>query len=180
MMHFTRAHSREELQQILKLQRANLPSEVPSEIQKNEGFVTVEHTLALLKRMNDVCAHFIVKADDKVVGYALCMHPKFSDEIKVLRPMFSEIKKHYTNNDFIVMGQICIHRDFRRKGLFRKLYMEMLEGIQPEFSTIITEVDSENSRSLNAHYSIGFQPVSTYHSDDHDWVLMKLEHTEIS
>jgi predicted GNAT superfamily acetyltransferase len=179
MVQFKRADSKYELEQILQLQKANLPTVVPSEIQKKEGFVTVEHSMDLLGRMNDACPHFIVKSGDKVVGYALSMHPKFGNEIEVLRPMFSEINKHYKGTDFIVMGQICIAKDFRRKGLFRRLYMEMLRGIQPEFSVIITEVDSENSRSMNAHYKIGFQTITTYKSDNHDWVLMKLENSEI-
>jgi predicted GNAT superfamily acetyltransferase len=179
MLQFKRADTKEELQQILKLQRANLAVAVSSEIQKKEGFVTVEHSLDLLKRMNDVCSHFIVKSGDNVIGYALCMHPGFGDEIEVLRPMFSEIKKHYKNHNYIVMGQICIDKDFRRKGLFRRLYMEMLNGIQPEYSTIITEVDKKNSPSMNAHYKIGFQTITTYNADDHEWVLMKLEHKGI-
>jgi predicted GNAT family N-acyltransferase len=175
MVHFKRADTEEELQQILTLQRANLPTTVPIEDQKTEGFVTVEHTLDMLKRMNQACAHFIVKSDEDVVGYALSMHPKFGHDIKVLRPMFSEINKHSRSDEFIVMGQICIAKDFRRQGLFRKLYEEMLDGIQPQFSYIITEVDSKNSRSLNAHYKIGFKAISTYQSDGHHWVLMKLE-----
>ncbi|NNC95169.1 MAG: N-acetyltransferase, partial [Chitinophagales bacterium] len=71
MVHFKRADAKEELQQILKLQRANLPAAVSSEVQKTEGFVTVEHTLDMLKRMNQACAHFVVKSDEDVVGYAL-------------------------------------------------------------------------------------------------------------
>lgn len=179
MVQFKRADTKDELQQILKLQRANLPTAIPSEVQKTEGFVTVEHTLDLLGRMNDACAHFIVKSGEEVVGYALSMHPKFGNEIKVLRPMFTEINKHYHENNFIVMGQICIAKEFRQKGLFRKLYEEMLQGVQPLFSTIITEVDSANLRSISAHYKIGFQTICTYKSDNHDWVLMKLENSGI-
>ena len=172
MVQFKRADTEDELRQILRLQRANLPTSVPTELHKTEGFVTVEHTLDLLERMNVACPHFIVKSGDRVVGYALSMHPKFGDEIDVLIPMFSEIKKHYSDDDFMVMGQICIDKDFRGKGLFRKLYTEMLQGIQPDFSVIITEIDLENSRSLNAHYKIGFQTISTYQSDGHEWALI--------
>ncbi|MBT8261780.1 MAG: GNAT family N-acetyltransferase, partial [Bacteroidia bacterium] len=120
------------------------------------------------------------KSGNKVVGYALSMHPMFGEEIDILRPMFLEIKKHYRSDDFIVMGQVCIDKEFRRKGLFRRLYQEMLKGIQPEFSLIITEVDSKNSRSTNAHFKIGFQTISNYKSHNRDWVLMKLEKSEIA
>ncbi|NNF30456.1 MAG: GNAT family N-acetyltransferase [Flavobacteriaceae bacterium] len=180
MVQFKRADTKEELLQILELQRANLAVAISSEEQKTEGFVTVEHTFDLLDRMNDACPHFIVKSGNKVVGYALSMHPMFGEEIDILRPMFLEIKKHYRSDDFIVMGQVCIDKEFRRKGLFRRLYQEMLKGIQPEFSLIITEVDSKNSRSTNAHFKIGFQTISNYKSHNRDWVLMKLEKSEIA
>lgn len=175
MVEFKRAESEEELKQILQLQKANLPWELSSEVRERDGFVTVQHSLELLDRMNRSFAHFIAKSDNKVIGYALSMHPDFKNEIEVLRPMFSEIRKYYPNDNYMVMGQICIDSAFRRKGIFRSLYNEMLEGIQPDFSTIITEVDLENTRSLNAHYSIGFKPICKYHSSDHDWALIKLE-----
>lgn len=175
MVVFKRADTIDELRQILELQRANLPSPILTEVQKTEGFVTVKHDLDILNRMNDVCPHFIAKSEDRVVGYALSMHPSFENEIEVLVPMFSEIRKVNELSDFIVMGQICIAEDYRRQGIFRSLYEEMLYGIQPEFSSIITEVDLENSRSLNAHHKIGFKGISTYYSDNRHWELMKLE-----
>ena len=175
MIRFKRAESIAELKQILELQRKNLPSNLSDGTMKVEGFVTVHHTLELLKEMNDACAHFIALNDGEVIGYALCMHPKFKEEIDVLRPMFRQIEQYHKADDYIVMGQICIDKQFRKKGIFRKLYEEMLSGIQPEFSTIITEVDFENTRSLNAHYAIGFTSICEYQSHDRNWALIKLE-----
>ncbi len=174
MVYYKRAETDTELQQILELQRDNLPASISSEVKLDEGFVTVEHSFELLKRMNSRCQHFIAKEKENLVGYALCMHPDFGEEIDVLRSMFREISRNYTEEDYIVMGQVCIHKDFRRKGIFRNLYNEMLFGIQPTFHTIITEVDHENTRSLNAHYAIGFEHICTYRSDDHNWALIKL------
>ena len=125
--------------------------------------------------MNNACSHFIAVSGGEVVGYSLCMHPKFGNEIDILRPMFAEIRKHYPNEDYLVMGQICIARDFRGKGIFRALYEHMLRGIQPDFSIIITEVDLNNIRSLNAHYGVGFKLISEYQSDGHSWALIQLE-----
>lgn len=174
MVEFKRAETEKELDQILQLQQRNLPTSLSSEIKNTEGFVTVEHTFELLERMNDVCPHFIAVSNAKVIGYALSMHPKFGDEIPILRPMFSEINKRYDGNDYIVMGQICIDTNFRRQGLFRKLYEHMLEGIRPDFDCIITEVDSKNTRSMEAHYAIGFKKIATYNSDGHSWDLILL------
>jgi hypothetical protein len=50
----------------------------------------------------------------------------------------------------------------------------MLEHIKPEFNAIITEVDLKNSRSLEAHYGVGFTLLSRYQADGHDWDLILL------
>ena len=183
MIVYTTVTSDQELEQILELQQENLPTAISEETQKTEGFVTVHHSFDLLDPMNKACPHIIAKNGEMVVGYALCMHPKFGDEIEVLRPMFREIgrvinspstKLRLKKDEFIVMGQVCIHKDFRKQGIFRKLYDHMQKEISPRFKAIITEVDRKNTRSLEAHYAIGFQTLSEYSSDGKDWELITL------
>ena len=175
MITYQRATSDEELQQILELQQQNLPTVISSQEKKNEGFVTVSHTFEILKEMNDVCAHIIAKSEGRVIGYALCMHPKFADDITVLRPMFDEIETTLPKTEnYITMGQICIDKAFRKQGIFRKLYETMQTSIRPEFGTIITEVDTKNTRSLQAHYAVGFIDIKTYRSGGQDWKLIRL------
>lgn len=166
-------NSREELKGILALQKQNLPDKLSKEERKTEGFVTVSHTMELLQRMNNVCPHIIAKDKDKVVGYTLCMHPGFADEIPVLQPMFKEINKVLPKEKkFMVMGQVCIDKSYRKQGVFGRLYQAMKKTIQPEFDSIITEVDALNVRSLNAHYAVGFYDLKKYHSLGQDWHLL--------
>lgn len=175
MVYYKRSNTTEELQQILELQRRNLPHSLTSEEKLLDGFVTVEHDLEILSRMNNSCAHVIAKDGTMVIAYALCMHPKFGHEIEVLRPMFAEISNLEVIENFIVMGQVCIDKHYRKQGVFRTLYEEMLSGIKPEFQMIITEVDIKNSRSLNAHLGIGFEEMSRYHAGGQDWALICLK-----
>ena len=131
--------------------------------------------MEILKVMNKVCPHIIAKSDSRVVGYALCMHPQFADEIAVLRPMFAEIDSVLPKNDkYIVMVQVCIDKAFRRQGVFRQLYRTMQDAVRPEFHRIITEVDTENTRSLQAHYAIGFVDLKSYQLDHRVWKLISL------
>lgn len=183
MITYHRATSMTELQQILALQKKNLPIAISEETQISEGYVTIDHDFDMLHRMNEACPHIIAKEGEKLVGYTLCMHPKFGDEIQVLLPMFKEIreviKDHsnahgLTKANYIVMGQVCIDKDYRRQGVFRKLYETMLKVIQPQFRHIITEVDTKNVRSLEAHYGIGFKLLSRYSSDGRIWDLISL------
>lgn len=175
MVSFSRATTINDLEQILELQQLNTFDKVPFEEREVEGFVTVKHDLSILQRMNEACPHIIAKKDRKVIGYALCMHPKFGDEIEVLRPMFHQIEKLLIAEPFIVMGQICIAKEFRKKGIFRRLYKEMLSAIHAEFHQIITEVDITNTRSLQAHLSIGFEELGQYRTGGQRWSLISLK-----
>lgn len=185
MFTYTHATSDEELHQILQLQQQNLPESVSETIQKKEGFVTVRHDFELLKAMHKKCPHTVAKDGEKVVGYALSMHPDFGKDIVVLRPMFEEINRYYSSieaaekllkhGNFIVMGQICIAKAYRKQGIFRKLYEYMQSNLPAHCKTIITEVDAKNKRSLNAHYAVGFEELKTYESDGKAWVLIWLK-----
>ncbi|MEZ4874386.1 MAG: GNAT family N-acetyltransferase [Flavobacteriaceae bacterium] len=176
MITYSLSQSQEELEQILSLQQANLGEQLSIQEKQQEGFVTVKHTLEMLKKLNQVCPHIIAKWEGRVIGYALCMHPKFEKQIEILRPMFDEIqKKISTEEDYLVMGQICVDKRFRKQGVFRKLYTAMKEEYLPPYSQIITEVDTKNIRSLKAHYAVGFQKLSSYASGGQDWEVIFLK-----
>lgn len=175
MIQYTKALTSEDLNQILELQKMNLPKGLSDEEKLKEGFVTAYHTFEILKEMNDACAHTLAKLDDKVIGYALSMTKGFGNKIEVLKPMFDEISKVVTKDDFIVMGQICIDKNFRGKGVFRGLYNYMRTSVcQGVFNRIITEIDTNNIRSINAHKAIGFEDLFDYKSGDNNWRVVVL------
>ena len=123
-----------------------------------------------------MCPHIIAKAGGMVVGYALCMHPVFAQEIEVLIPMFDEIESAVPKpENYLTMGQICIDKNYRGQGLFKNLYATMKAAVIPEFQSIITEVDAKNTRSLQAHYAAGFADLKTYSSGGQDWHLIILQ-----
>jgi len=172
LVSYKQADSLKELEQILMLQQQNLYQNLGAEESSKEGFVTVEHSLEVLKAMNDVWGHIVAVEDYRVVGYALCMHPKFSEDIEVLRPMFKEIddKLNYKVN-YMVMGQICVAKSHRGQGIFRKLYQTMKAKLPEGFDAIVTEVDGKNKRSLAAHTAVGFKELKRYYSNDKEWVI---------
>lgn len=172
---YQQASCRSHLEQILVLQRINLPENLsPTEI-KEEGFVTVRHNLALLEQMNKVCGHIIAMERETLAGYALCMHPDFADAIPVLQPMFAELEPVLEpHTRFMVMGQVCVAKPYRGRGVFRGLYSSMQHYLQKDYDWIITEVDASNSRSLNAHVAIGFRSLNAYHSGGQNWEIIGL------
>lgn len=175
MISYALSTSEEELKQILHLQQRNLPVSVSEEEQKSDGFVTVQHDFEILKAMHDTCPHVLAKAGDAVIGYALCMHPDFGERIEVLKPMFKELRLRSASKNSIIMGQVCIDKDYRKQGIFRNLYKMMKAKFLPPFSAIITEVDAKNERSLQAHYGVGFEDLGRYTAGGQEWVLIILK-----
>ena len=126
--------------------------------------------------MNDAHGHIIAIENDIVIGYVLCMHPKFAHSIAILKPMFIEISKTMkTNTEYMVMGQICIAKPYRRKGVFKGLYSKMKRTLPKGFDCIITEVDVNNKRSLYAHEAVGFRELKRYKTDTKEWSLIVLK-----
>jgi len=170
---YKRANLDEELIQILKLQGANIPSSISKTEKKQEGFVTVHHDLGILKAMNDKCPHVIAKDNEKIIGYALCMLRGFKEDIDVLKPMFNRIDHCLPHDEtYFVMGQICIDKAFRQQGVFKGLYHFMRQQLQLKYNRVITEVDVINTRSLNAHYAIGFETIYSYNSNNQYWEII--------
>ena len=179
---YTTAESDSDLYGILKLQRENLPSTISREEALEQGFVTIEHDFALLKRMNSPYPHIIAKDGEEVVGYTLVMLRDLRDEIQVLVPMFEQINsityKGKTLRDarYVVMGQVCIAKGYRGQGVFQGLYVEMARRMADDYDYIITEISLRNLRSVRAHHKVGFETIREYQADDGEmWAIVLWE-----
>jgi len=170
--------TKKELEEIIALQQKNLPVNISTNEKNEQGFVSAQHTLELLTKMHDAHPHVIAKHNGKVVGYALCMLQEFRNEIPLLTPMFNQIDNAIKELDeslnYMVMGQICVDKSYRKQGMFRALYKYMKQNISKEYNAIITEVDVKNSRSVNAHKAIGFETLIEYQSNNQNWQLIVL------
>ncbi len=184
MISYSIAEDRD-LSGILELQTQNLKINLqPNEIER-EGFVTVVHTIELLRKMNAPYPHIIAKSDQEVVGYALVMQKEMAIYIPILSNLFKQLKTirikemAFENYAFFVMGQICISKDYRKKGLFKGLYTEMKARMKKDFDYVVTEVAIENSRSLNAHHAAGFTTIKEYKAEDgRSWAIVALDLNE--
>lgn len=172
MVVYKRATESSELNQILALQKKNATNAISSEEKEQEGFITVSHTYEILKKMNDACPHVIAKDGDLVVGYALVMLKEFRDEIAVLSAMFETASELWGAKNYVAMGQICIAKEYRRQGLFREMYAYYKEELQHEYDCLLTEVATENARSLNAHLNVGFELIKTQITNGTSWELI--------
>jgi len=179
---FTVAKNDEDLKQILALQKLNYKAYLAPEEAVSQGFVSIEHEFPLLKDMNADYPHIIAKSGDKIVGYALVMLRKFGDKVDVLLPMFERINvldwkgKSMNECSYFIMGQVCVAKAFRGKGVFSGLYAEMQERMKGDFDYLVTEVASRNTRSMRAHEKVGFELMLNYSVEgEEEWNIVLLE-----
>lgn len=167
-----------ELEQILLLQKENLLQNINEKERQSQGFVTLQHTLAILKQLHGLAPSVIIKQNEKVVGYALTMLKECRQLMPDLEAMFSIFDRlHWKNrplNDyrFYVMGQVCVAKNSRGKGLVEMLYQHHKKIYQPKFELLITEIATRNVRSLRAHEKVGFRTVHTHVDELDKWRIV--------
>ena len=170
----------DELEQILRLQQLNLVGNIDAAEMQSQGFVTMNHSAAVLKQMHQLAPSVIIKHDHKVVAYALVMLRECRDLFPPLQPMFTNFDhlewkgKPLNNYKFYVMGQVCVDKDYRGKGLFDLLYQKHKEIYQDQYDFVITEVSTRNHRSIRAHQRAGFQTINTYRDELDEWAVVIL------
>lgn len=167
---FTRSRSDDELLGIIRLQKANLPARLSPEELRQEGFVTVVHDLDTLRRLNDIEKHIIAKNGNEVIAYLLTMTAASAQEVPVLVPMFNQFSKAMYKDKtvadyrYIVVGQVCVGKDWRGQGLLERCYQYYRKELSPFYEFAITEIDVANTRSLRAHEKVGFRELFRYSS----------------
>lgn len=167
-----------DLEQILELQQCNLVKKLSTAEWQDQGFVTVEHTKETLTQMHDLAPHIIIKDNDRVVAYALTMLRECREIIPELIPMFDNIDKlewkgkPLNEYSFYVMGQVCIDKAYRGKGLFDTLYQHHKEVYSPRFDLLVTEIATRNTRSMRAHERVGFKTINVHKDHLDEWAVV--------
>lgn len=167
-----------ELLEILRIQKENHLNHVSKESSMANGFVTVKHSYEMIEKMNSRAKQVIAIIDNQVVGYALVMLKEFKDLVPVLVPMFKTFEKiEYKEKkldqlNYYVMGQICIQDNFKRKGIFTKLYLKHKEEYSKLYDYCVTEVSSSNVPSMLAHEKLGFRTIHTFSDHTDEWNIL--------
>lgn len=170
--------SQKELEQIQELNHQNLKTNLSAEEQMQEGFVSWTYPLKLLDEMNRLAPSIIVKQGDEVVGYALVTLVEasaFHEDLKLMLASISTVQyrgKPLAQYRFYLMGQICIKKGFRGKGVFHLLYQEHKKAYSKEYELLVTEISAKNIRSLKAHEKLGFETIHRYAIDEEVWIVV--------
>lgn len=179
MINYTTANTSKDLEGILALQKANLAKGLtPKEIQ-SQGFVTVIHSYEQLEKLNNIENHIIARDNYKIAGYVLAMTQQSKSAIPVLLPMFKLFENIFYKNkkiadyNYLVVGQVCIEKKYRGKGIFDNCYSAYKKHFDSKYDFAITEIVNTNLRSLNAHKRIGFKEIYSYQTADNTgWIVL--------
>jgi GNAT superfamily N-acetyltransferase len=124
----------------------------------------------------------IAKENNEVVAYVLAMTPSFRTGFPVLEPLFKLFEKipyegkPVSAYHYLVVGQACIDKKYRGKGILKKLYAAYTSRFRGKYDFAITEIATKNLRSMNAHQRIGFKPVHEYTGPDGvQWTIVILD-----
>ncbi len=178
MIEFGVAQDMQDFEQIIALQKANMEAVISASESKEQGFLTVKHNIDLLAAMNEPFPHIIARDQNKIIGYALVMGQEMKNRIPILIPLFRKISELSFNNQaiqdsrYFVMGQVCIEKNYRGKGIFSDLYQKMKEQMSDHFDFVVTEVATRNTRSVSAHQKVGFKDLLTYKHGQEEWSII--------
>ena len=182
MIRYSTVTSNEELEGIHTLLQKNLGSNLTPEEKTREGYLTVYYSPEDLRKMHDAEPGIIAKENDQVVAYVLAMTPGFRSGFPVLEPLFKLFdqiiyeNKPVSSYHYLIVGQACIDKNYRGKGLLRKLYAAYARQFSVRYDFAISEIASKNLRSMNAHKRMGFFPVHEYNGPDGvQWTIVLLD-----
>ncbi len=178
MLQTSLVNSVEELQQILQLQKENLLHHISDDESQLQGFVTMHHSPEVLLEMHKMAPSVIIKEHDTVIAYALTMLKECNHLMPELNAMFGLFNDLNWKNRplnsyrYYVMGQICVAKQHRGKGLVNELYRYHKEMYSGQFDLLLTEIATRNHRSLKAHEKAGFQTIHIHRDHLDEWAIV--------
>jgi hypothetical protein len=151
---------------------------------REQGFVTVVHDEEKLRLMHALAPSVVAVerrasasgGEGSLAGYALTMLPEARSLIPVLDPMFQQFERLSFHgkplSNFYVMGQICVARGQRGKGVVDALYAGHRDLYAGRFDAIVTEIAVRNIRSARAHARVGFEEIHRFRDETDDWSVV--------
>ena len=171
---------------LLSLQKENLKLNLDAETIESQGFVSFVYSPDDIKGMMQAEPQIIAMDGEEIVGYALTASLDYAQTVKLLQPLVEKIKVLTYNNTplmprsarsdirYYIMGQVCVKAGYRGIGIFDALYQGHKEHLSSKYDGVITEIATENKRSLAAHRRVGFTTIYEYYDEvsQKDWEIV--------
>ncbi len=178
MIEYSRTKTKQDLWGILALQNENLIQNITQEEKETQGFVMVHHSYEIMERLHSIEPHIIAKDGHSVIAYCLAMTKHSKKDIPMLIPMFEQFDildfkgKKVSQYDYMSVGQVCVGKEYRGHGVFYSCYEAYREAFSKKYDFAITEVSTQNLRSMKAHLKIGFEVIKTFKDEYEEWSIV--------
>lgn len=169
---------------IQALQSANLRRQMSDAEASEQGFLIAEYSLDFLRQMHACHPSIIALDGDQLAGYALVASRKVRSGHPLLEDLCRQIDdlsfRHRKLGDanYVVVGQLCVAKQYRGKGLVQRMYQHFRESLQPHYEYCITDIARANPRSLNAHLKTGFQVIHSIQFEGLEWNVVLWDWSE--
>lgn len=77
-----------------------------------------------------------------------------------------------------MVGQLCVAKNYRGIGLAQQMYQQFKNALAEEFDYCITDVASNNQRSLKAHIKTGFEIIDSVNYGGIGWDIVLWDWTK--
>ena len=169
----------EDYPKIKKLQEENHFNSVNNREKKEEGFVSVETDIFLLREINELLGIIVVIKNEEIVAYEIPLDLDISRKISLLNPFINLIldleykSKKLSHYNFIIEGQICVKKGLKGQGIANELHKNFIERFKEKYDFIVTEVSDKNPRSLPVHkHKLGFSILKEYSAEGRHWYVL--------
>jgi GNAT superfamily N-acetyltransferase len=158
-----------DLRGLLALQQRNQVRNVPPDVQREQGFVTLVYTFEQMRLMHEALPSVIAKDGDEVVGYAITTVPEMRPHVPGLEALFALFDtldyngKPLNTYPYYVVGQVCVADGYRGQGIFDAMYAQHRALYSDRYQLFITDISARNTRSLRAHERVGFRSIHSFH-----------------
>lgn len=131
-----------------------------------------------LETLHRACPSVIAKDKEIIAGYALVAVKSVRHQHELLSDLFNTVDKiEYNgqlleNSKYVIVGQLCVARDYRGLGLVQKMYDYYKTSLAGEFDYCLTDVAIDNIRSLKAHEKSGFRIIDTLEYGGLSWNII--------
>lgn len=141
---------------VLALQELYLVANL-SEEEKASGFVTTPFTVAQITEVIHQNNLFIAKDNNKIIGYIFAGSWDFFKQWPIfnymssLFPELNFLDFELTTTNSFQYGPICIHKEYRGKGLITPLFEFMRKHMLQKYPLSLTFINKINIPSTKVH-----------------------------
>lgn len=179
MLRLAQCTNDDEVAMILALNRANHRSVLSDDEKRDAGFLTLLYTESMVRDLQRYMPTVIVKDGDVVAGYAHALPPSEGSKINPhLQAMADQVNpivldgRPLSDYRYYLMAGICVHADYRGKGVFQMLYDGHRQFYGGRHEMLITDISVSNARSMRAHERTGFRTIHKYRDQQDEWQVV--------